>query len=70
MFISMTARSQNKDLAARFINFFVNDLGAGEIENPLMRNIMQEILLDRLTVDNGLAQIVRDSNAVLARENR
>ncbi|MCL2244886.1 MAG: extracellular solute-binding protein [Treponema sp.] len=123
MFISMTSRSQNKDLAARFINFFVNDLsagrillaergipvntrirqdiygvlsagdqkvadyitriepytspadpaypsGAGEVENPLMRNIMQEILLGRLTVDNGLAQIVRDSNAVLARENR
>ena len=123
MFLSMTARSQNKDLAAKFINFFVNDLsagrillvergapvnsqirqdiyqvvtpgdrkvldyltrienytspadhaypaGAGEIENPLMRNIMQEILLGRVTVDNGLAQLVRDSNAVLVRENR
>ncbi|MCL2214283.1 MAG: extracellular solute-binding protein [Treponema sp.] len=123
MFISMTARSQNKDLAAKFINFFVNDLsagrillaergipvntqirqdiygvlsagdqkvanyisriepytspadpaypsGAGEIENPVMRNIVQEIFLGRLTVDNGLAQVVRDSNAVLARENR
>jgi len=122
MFISITSRSQVKDLAAQFINFFVNDLsagrillvergapvashirediyqvvtagdrkvldyltriepytspadpaypaGAGAVENPIMRNIMLEVLLGRISVDNGLAQIVRDSNAELARAN-
>ena len=123
MFISITSRSQNKDLAARFINFFVNDPsagrillvergapvashirediyqvvtagdrkvldylsriepytspadpaypnGAGTVENPIMRNVMQEVLLGRLTVDAGLQQLVRDSNAELDRANR
>ncbi|MCL2266781.1 MAG: ABC transporter substrate-binding protein [Treponema sp.] len=123
MFISITSRSQVKDLAAKFINFFVNDLsagrillaergipvntqirqdiygvvsagdqkvmdyitriepytspadpaypdGAGTIENTILRNIMQNILLGRLTVDNGLAQMVRDANAELARLNQ
>ena len=122
MFISMTRSSQNKDLAAKFINFFVNDLsagrillvergapvnsrvrgdirpvvssgdikvldyldkianytspadpaypaGAGEVENPIMRNIMQEVLLGKINVDNGLTQMVRDSNAALGRAN-
>jgi len=122
MFLSMTANSANKDLAARFINFFVNDLsagrillvergapvashvradirnvvspvdlqvlnyldriaphtapadpaypaGAGAVENPIMRNIMLEIMMGRLTSDNGLAQIIRDSNAELLRNN-
>ena len=123
MFLSMTAQAQNKDLAAKFINFFVNDpsagrillvergapvashirsdiyqvvtpadrhvldyltkigpftgpadppypSGAGEIENPLMRNVMLEIMMKRVTPEAGLAQIVRESNAVLARMNQ
>jgi len=122
MFLSMTAGSQAKDLAAGFINFFVNDLsagrillvergapvashvrqdiyevvtagdrhvldyltrigpftgpadppypaGAGEIENPLMRNIVLEIMTRRVTVDAGLARIVSEAGAVLVRNN-
>jgi len=122
MFLSITQSSQSKDLAARFINFFVNDLsagrillvergapvashvradirnvvtpvdlqvlnyldriaahtapadpaypaGAGEIENPLMRNIVLEILTGRVSADAGLQRIVNESNAILMRNN-
>jgi len=120
MFLSMTSTSQNKALAAKFINFFVNDLTAGrillvergapvnsrirtdirpvvtagdikvldyldkianytspadpaypstagEIENTVTRNVMFEIMTGRLTAETGLAELVRQSNAVLTR---
>ena len=118
MYISMAENSTNKDLAARFINFFINDIeanrillgergipvptdvkadlysrvsagtqyafdyidritpfassgtnypaNAGEVE-AMLQNVTQRILTGRTTVDAGLQEMVRESNAILAR---
>ena len=118
MYISMAENSTNKDLAAKFINFFLNDLeanrillgergipvptdvkadlysrvspgtqyafdyidritpfassgtnypaNAGEVET-MLQNVTQRILMGRTTLDAGLQEMVRESNAILAR---
>ena len=118
MYISMAESSTNKDLAARFINFFINDFeanrillaergipvpsniqndvyrlvnqdvrytfdyitritpyaggghvypgNAGEVET-MLKSVTQRILTGRTTLDAGLQEMVRESDAILAR---
>jgi multiple sugar transport system substrate-binding protein len=43
--------------------------GAGQVENPIMRNAMLQIMLRQLSVDDGIALMVSQSHAELARQN-